>query len=505
MSRLLSFNGWTTSNSINENIQAAKLFLTKRYIAKQEGIRVEDVTREQAEDRENQKRALDNEHYREILNIVGTNHGYVYPFVKFVVNCRATIDELRDLYSKITTYAGSLKSLPMSIEEYSNVPTVNGKRSIVSLFEEFETIESSRRQKKHDWIIEKVGSGLRHSIKNTLSKQQINRLLLAAEAIDQIDKMIGETLNPKTGQLMTHKAAFLSKSNAFSTGESYLERAEHKANGVKQQTVEMVVDKLRTLEPEAGIIYNKDLIIVLAIRTERAQHAVCSIGEWCINRNMWSSYGGASNAIQINIFDYNRTMHDPMFLVGTTIKAGRVTNSHDLYNDGIVRSNDPREQFTRLGYPTQLINDVMSTADSELIIKQFVTGLGIDTSSPEKSLNLAIISGYGASETNPQLRQVFIDFVRTHVVGRISDEKAIEVFSKLGILSEFSARIFNTLGLREEIREKIIAKNRELLTNLRSIVDRCGFDFNQKATTAVMQADKIAELLQNGDTVPGID
>ena len=95
MSRLLSFNSWTASNSINENIQSAKLFLTKRYVAKQEGIRVEDVTREQAEDRENQKRALDNEYYREILNIVGTNHGYVYPFVKFVVNCRATIDELR--------------------------------------------------------------------------------------------------------------------------------------------------------------------------------------------------------------------------------------------------------------------------------------------------------------------------------------------------------------------------------------------------------------------------
>jgi hypothetical protein len=501
MNRLLSFNRWSTSNSINENIQSAKLFLTKRYVARQEGIRVEDVTREQAEDRENQRKALDNDFYRGILNIVGSNHGYVYPFVKFVVNCRATLDELRDLYSNITKYAGSLKSLSMSIDEYSKVPTVDGKRSIDALLGEFENIKDSKDLKKHDWIIEQVHASLRNSIKAALTRDQIKRLLSAAAIIDGIDKRLGEQLNPKTGNVLSHKSAFLSKTNAFSSATEYLERAEDKARGVKQINVNLVANNAAKLEPNAHIIYQDDTIIAIAIRTEAAQKELCSLGEWCINRNAWNSYGGASKSIQINIFDFNKTMQDPMHLTGTTITNGKVTASHDLYDAGIKDGSDPTTHFTKLGYSNQIVSEIVSSIDSELLIKELVTGVGLDARSPAKSLRHILISGYSSNILNQQIKTILSGFVENHIIGNISDTDAISVFSELGILSEFSAKIFNMLNLQDTAKNTIIAKNQEIITSLNTIINRLGYDFNKKATTIVQESDKISEILQNGDTI----
>ena len=498
MSRLLSFDGWTASNSINENIQAAKIFLTKRYVSKKEGIPVEDVTQSQAEDRENQKMALDNPHYKAILNIVGTNHGYVFPFVKFVVNSRATSEELTDLYNKITQYAGSLKSLPMSIEEYSNRADVNGIRSIDSLFSEFDRIELRR---KHNWIIEKVNRELRQNIKSTLTPDEIDRLIKAAAKMDKVDDEEGSFIDSETGKETNNKYSFLSKTNAFTDAQLFLQRAEEKAAGLDNVSIREVAKKLRALEPEASIVYSNEDAIVLAIRTDRAQKELCGLGDWCINRGSWDSYGGKPNAVQINVFNFKRSLSDPLHLVGTTITDGRVTNSHNIPNQSVVKSQDPRTHFTELGYSEDVIDAIISSISNELTVKQFVTGKGLDTSSPIKALETAIRGGYSESSMNPQLKSVMMMFIKKHIVDKISEADAVQTLSKRGILNEIAAKVFNTLNLSEESRRAVLTKNEEIFNNLKDIVNRCGLAFNNSVTTVVESYDAIKKILDEGTTI----
>lgn len=493
MSNVLSFSNWSKTDQLNENIQAAKSFLLKRN-ADRLGIEVSEIP---AED---QQKILNNPEYKAILELLKSNHGYVYPFVKFRFEHGASMDQLRELYQKIKDNAGVLSTLPMTIEEYSNQSLINNVPSIEALIDEFENIEVRR---KHKWIIDKVNGDLRRSIK-TLPLSQIDRLYKAAAIIDKADAEAGDFEDPETGKTTNNRISLLSKTNAFTDASKYIDWVEEYAQGVANSDVKAKIDELRNLEPEAGVVYNRGGYLVLSIRTERAQKALCSLGAWCINRNMWSSYGGKSNALQINIFNFNKPLTDIMHLTGTTITDDRVTNAHDKDNTNIVKSSNIKDHFLGLGYPSDLVDRIVSSISQEHAIKKLVTGLGIDTSDSKKLLASLIQTSYKLdAEPNDSIKNIIIKLVKDNLTNKLSEEQIIETYGKYGILSVTSARLANLLipNMSPQNKDKLIEANDKIFDSLKSILLRVGNDYNTSLTSAILNEEKIKEILISGDTI----
>jgi hypothetical protein len=492
MSTILSFSNWSRDNQLNENIQAAKAFLLKK-AADHRGLGVSDISVE------DQQKILNNPDYKAILELLKSNHGYVFPFVKFRFEHGADLSQLRELYQKIKDNAGSLSSLSMTIEEYSNQSTVNGVPSIEALIDEFYKIESRR---KHKWVIDKVNGDLRRSIK-ALPLDQIDRLYRAAALIDKADADAGDFTDPETGRVTNNRLALLSKTNAFSDGAKYITWVEEYTQGVANSDVTAKIAELRKLEPEAGLIYNKDGYVVLGIRTESAQKALCSVGIWCINRGAWSSYGGKPKAIQINIFNFNKPITDVMHISGTTITDDRVTASHDKNDDSIIRSTNPRDHFLGLGYSQELVDAIVLNIPREYAIKKLVTDFNIDTSNPEKLLTDLIKASYQLDNTSDNSITRIIDLVKNNILNNLSEDQIIEIYKSIGILSQVSAMFLNNAipNLSLDTKNKLIEINDKKVSQLKAIFSRVGADFNKALTSVISNEENIKNILMSGDTI----
>jgi hypothetical protein len=501
---LLSFLQWSNSNQLNESIQAAKAYLIKRYRDSQ-SQNVEGEGKEYVPSAEDDRLALENPEYKKILQLVGDKPGYVYPFVKFRFENGNSLSQLRNLFQIIKDDPGIIQALPMSIEKYSSQRRVNGVDSLEELMSQINTITERR---KHRWVIEKVNGSLRRSIKATLSDEEIGRLYDAAKVIDDVDSRTGPFIDPETGKATDLRGSLLKKSNAFSNAGLYLTWVEEMADGAANSSSNEKVKAITKLEPEAGVIYNRGGYLAISIRTERAQKKLCSVANWCINRGWWKNYAGKNGYLQINIFNFNRPVTDPMHITGTTIdNRGEINTSHDKNDKSLYKTNDPEKHFSDLGYPDDLVKAIVDSFSREKTIKQLIVELGVDTASPEKLLSNVITGSYKLNlESHEEIRNIMIEIINDHIGPRVSKQDILAAFMKLGVLSAVSAEILNLLipDLSAEERENLVKNNDRILnspnTGLKAIFLRKGRDAYPMLTAAVDDEEKIKSILNGTDT-----
>jgi hypothetical protein len=495
---LLSFSHWRRSNQLNENIQSAKVYLIKKY-KDSLAQKVEGEGKEYVPSAEDERRALENPEYKKILELVEDKPGYVYPFVRFRFENGNSFPQLKSLFQTIKNDPGIISSLPMSIEKYSSQSTVNGVDSLEALMDQIHTITERR---KHRWVIEKVNGPLRRSIK-TLSEEKIGRLYTAAKLIDDVDDQVGMFKDPETGKETNIRSSLLRKSNAFSDASKYLNWVEEMANGAVTSNSTSKVNSIKALEPEAGIIYNNAGYLAISIRTEKAQMDLCSVANWCINRGSWNNYAGKNGYIQINIFNFNKPVTDPMHIVGTTIdNHGEVDSSHDKNDTSLVQSNNPEKHFRDLGYPDDLVKAVINSFSLEKTIKKFVVELGVDTASAEKLLSTVITGSYKLNlESQDEIRNIMIRIIMDHIGPKVSRQDIMSVFMKFGVLSTFSARVLNLLilDISAEEKESLLKNNDRILnapnTGLKEILLRKGRAAYPMVTAAVDDEEKIKDII----------
>lgn len=498
MNGILNFSQWDNFTSLNENVKAAKSFLIKRYAEKN---KLEEITPE------DEKKALNSKEYNQIREILKGNDGYVYAFVKFYFNHEASMNDLRQLYQLIKDNAGSLNSLPMTIEEYSKEDTVNGVNPFEALMDQFHNIEERR---KYRWIIDKVNGDLRRSIKS-MPPEMIDRLYKAAKLIDEADAEAGDFKDPETGKVTNNRISLLVKSNAFKDGIIYLKWVEDYADGVSNSELSSKVNSLRALQPEAGILYNKNGYLAMSVRTEHAQKELCSVANWCINRGSqwWNSYGGAPGSLQFNIFNFNLPVTNVLHIVGTTIKAdGSVQTSHNKNDDPIVKSKDPFEHFTKLGYPEDLVRSLINSMDTEYTIKNIVTDLGIDTSNPSELLFSLVKSTYRINlDIEDSIRNIIVGIIRDQLSTKISREDVLAIYMKFGVLSTFSARILNILlpNLSDAEKKQLLDNNDRIISDpgrgLRAILARTGRGAYPQLAKAVDSEEQIKDIINSGESI----
>jgi len=500
MNGVLTFSQWAKSFTLNENVKDAKRYLIKRYAEKHN---IEEITPE------DERKAVDIKQYNQIRELVGSNDGYVYTFIKFHFEQKIPItgaDDVRltikNMYKKIKDHAGMLNTLPMTIEQYSNAPTIGNITGFESLMDEFDRYDL---RKKHNWVIEKVNGDLRRSIKQ-MDKEQINRLYAAAKIIDDIDEE-SEKPYPES-----QRFSILKKSAAFKEGLVYLNAIESTADGLSNSDVNQKINELRAIEPEAGLVYVGQGYLVISVRTQRAQLELFKIVDntWCLNYGkQHKNYGGQKGYLQYNIFNFNLPVTDQLYIVGNTIdETNRLKNSHQMNDNRIEKSSNFAEHLRILGYPDELISQVIKSLSIEREIKTIIEQLGIETAKPIDLLLSLVKSTYIIDmDVEENIRNVVVGIIRDQLSTKISREDILELYMKFGVLSTFSARVLNILlpNLTDDEMTKLLNRNDQLFNDpsrgFKLILAKNGRSMYPTVTKAVDNEEKIKDIIVSGESI----
>ena len=564
MSNILSFSNWTSTNILNEDVKRAKKYLEELYklddktpdvdqdeqspIVNREDQDIdqsnalidtlptepEEAQTEQPDNVNRPSREEATELYDRIRELLKNNDGYVYAFLKFAIdhnipmNAPEGKDSLTLLYSLIKKYASSLNLLPMSIEEYAMSDTIRGVDSFEALMDDFGKFET---RKKYKWVIDGVKAPLRNSIRE-LSKTDLtllDKLYTAAEQIDVYDEKNrpAPELDPETGEpkidsatgkpvplidpvtkkpFISQRTRVLIKSNAFSDASVYLKAVEDTAEGLSNPSVIKKIEEIEAVEPEAELIYSNNGYMVIAVRTEAAQKELFKLVAtiWCLNYGRWYQYGGLPDRVQYNIYNFNLPTNDRMHLVGNTIDfTGTLKNCHDRNDDPIKKSDDPKENLEKHGYPADLINAMIDSIDREKIIKPFVANTGgMDSTDPSASLTNIIKASYKV-DIGSSFESIMLKIIKNQILGKLSEDQITKVYSKTGVFTPFSARLLNTLipNMSEYSQIQILEKNSSSINFLKEVVNNLGPEYNIRVTSIVDNAEEIKDIINSGEPI----
>jgi hypothetical protein len=417
-----SFSNWLAGHSLNENISAAKIYMQKRYAKR---LR-KDPNALTPEERD---KALTEPAYLQILEIVKAYPGYAMPFIKFHFDHGATIQDLTQLLEIVKTKKYLIQQLTMPIEQWSNIEPVNGIKGFEQLMDEIRTME---RAKDAKWFMEALPKPLRDQYRLLDGERKKEAITLAIQL-----KELGESA---IGRLFAKIKAMSSW-----TIEQVLEYTANYVKGFANLGLSKKVKELEELEPEAGVIYSDEQYLVMSMRTENAQKKLCSVANWCINRGSFSSY--ASDAVQLNIFNFGTDPSDPLFLTGTTVYYnGKVRTSHDINDRHIMKSSDPTEHLTQLGYPQALVSNVVQELATEMMVKKVVYDLKLDKTKPVELLFNIIKQSYLVDPAaNQDSLNIVLHIVDTRIKENLTQDQVLKMYKDQGVLSKFSAQLVKML------------------------------------------------------------
>lgn len=389
-----NFSNWKnykTEGYLVENVDAAKSFMVKR-LAREQEIAPADLTEE------DKKKALENKQFLEIMELTKDMTGYALPMVKFHFNQEIPIgfrNEINNFdpekffgddeqnqreISSISQLLGWLKTrkvlierLPMSVDQYASRPTEQGQiTGFESLADAIRTVELNQKGK---YFIDRLTDKYKKQFKQ-LSPEKQQALYDIGNSFRKFDM---EAAKIGTIKEKFPSNVFLKKIRAYEQEvdiEGFILKAQTNLKALNDASYQKIIEKIRSLSPQVGIVYDEPPYLVLSCRTEQAQKDLCSIANWCINRGHWGSYAGSQSdpGLQINIFNLDLPVSDVYYLTGTTIKYdGRVTASHDKNDGNIIHQGSRKsiyDHFRGLGYPEDLCKTLEYVIPIEIMTKK---------------------------------------------------------------------------------------------------------------------------------------
>jgi hypothetical protein len=513
-----SFSQFIKGSELNETIAAAKKYLFDNFRDQVDQVELgpdetgEEDSAETILRKKEGKWLRGNRDYQKILEIVGRNQGYVGPFVKFRFKDGAPISvgaednrpSLEKLFDLMKENPQAVSQLPMKIEEYAEMKREGATTGFIALWDDLGRISS---RKKYKWIVDEIKGDLRQSVRR-LSPEEIDRLFAAAKVIDDADSAAEiEPTDPTSNRKL-----LLKSSRRYRTGEDYLEFAESSAEGVSNLDIAEKVRTIRSFEPEAAALYNKNGILAMSIRTARAQKEICSnVSNWCINDWAWNTYAGKNpEDLQINVYDFNRSVNDVKFTVGTTIHKVRegeykVVNSNDKANTYSTKmSDDPEEHFIKLGYPATLAKAIVDALPTESTIKAIVTDLKIESKTSKDLLTSVVFSSWKIDlDQRPEAIDPVLNIIEDRVSVEMSPKEIYDVYMEKGWVTVFSAKLFNLFfpNLSDDDRKEVLAEAYKTFKDYKEMVAYHGPDKYPLATAALRKGKEILRILKTGESI----
>jgi hypothetical protein len=443
------------------------------------------------------------------MDLIKDSTGYALPMVKFHFDQGVKIgrkedvenfdvelyygenfDNARDI-SSISELLGWLKKrshlisqLPMSVDQFASINPETGQKGFEMLADSIRTLERNLQAK---WLVDRLTGKLKREFRE-LSPEKQQVFYNIAHSFQKLDKEAKE-LNKSKENYPSNR--FLGKIAQMSNDNWGVDRIiDYAVNLIKaynDASYKKIIEKLRELEPEAGIVYDESPYLALAVRTEQAQKDLCAIANWCINRGSWGRYAG-NTGVQINIFDFDLPTSDPLYLTGTTITYdGKITDSSDINNLNIMNSGSGKsiyDHFREIGYPEDLCKSLEETVPLEIITKRTL-----------EKINATATSGGSVQDRARNIAKSLYDVADQKISGKIKQEEwsaILRVVSEilnnqnnnlmdaikgkyleagvhsLGSLSIFETFILDLLNPNE--KEEILEKTNGIFDKMRNVV-----------------------------------
>jgi len=476
---LESFRVWLDIQRIDENISATKGFMQSRY-AEQLNKRANELTPEEREE------ALRDEDYLKIVDLTKGYPGYAMPFIKFYFEQGVTLEQLGEILNIARNEKHILQQLSKPIDQWANTAEVDGLTGFAQLTNEISAI---RRAKEAKWFVDDMPRELRDRYRSS-SKDKQEALNDLAIELKKMDGRIVKRLIAKIKSLSTWPIE-----DVTSYVASYVK-------GYQNLGLQKKMEELENIAPQAGILYSDSGYLVMSMRTEKAQKELCSVGVWCINKGSFYNY--ADKGLQINIFNFSLESTDRMYLVGTTITFdGKVTNCHDINNTSIIRSTDPRKNYEMLGYPEDLIEEVMDKFDRECSIKKAVDTFykkSNDLTVPKIIESLIISSKALIEGTITEKEWENISGIVAEIIAeqkKITKNDFMKEFKEMGIFNQAGLNVFDAIIGNDYTKsdiEDILASTEFVIAEIENILNSGGGQ-NQK------DLEKFQTVLKNKDEI----
>ena len=455
-----NYDNWSKYNSINENIRSAKDWYIKNW-AEEKRIDLKALTPEQREEILNTSDLVN-----KVLAIVSNSPGYATAFLKFAVNHGAKPEELNEILPKILDKT-IVSNLPMGIDQYANMDEINGVNGFEALADNINSIE---RRRKGKWFVDSLPNvqGLRSNVK-AQSKEILNRYYDLGYIIEN-DPTLNSKYSKKDIDEVIKKRLF-GMTSGITDPINFIDIAEEYLYSYLSSDVSAKLEEIYEIEPEAGVLFANNRYLAISVRTESAQKKICAISiAWCItSRNAFDSYASGDN-LQINIFDFGVPPTDNFYLTGATIdRRGNITAAFDLKNNNIKKSTNLRNHLTDLGYPENLINRVIEAIPIETVIKSAVYSFGLDDNNLSKTLTNIITKSYSYPiEDDAEALRIILQILKNRIANNLPKEQIVDLYLKYGILSTFSAKLFNTLlgDVSPETKTKLLTSTEEIFSRL---------------------------------------
>lgn len=438
-----------------ENVQAAKDYLIKQY-ADKKGIKPSEI------DAEEKKAVLSARVFTEIRDMLQKSPGYTLAFLKFRMDQKAQMDELKEILDNLQKYKGQINELPMSVEDYAKYVVKKDDEDTRPGYELLgdELRNFERKRKVKDFYNE-----LTPRMKKAFSSATDNQI----EELTAISNKLKSLPDAKSEDGVANAWKSFSKNmKKYDDTRTYPEYSDEKKafkDLIKDalefteswgQSEDKLLGKLKSLGPQVGILYSKNGYIVMSARTPEAQRAVCADTNWCIRTDstFWS-YGGGR--VQFNIINSNAPVTDPLSLIGITINADGTVHTDATRPNSRLRDDNGntfktyQSALKGLGYPAELVDSVEKAFSREVDIKLALEHYYKDGSNlePKKIIESLITMSKGfLAGSMPQEDWENIAGIVSEIIFTdkgLSKSQFMKIFKGNGIYTEATWKVFDTI------------------------------------------------------------
>lgn len=504
---------------IYESVDQAKNYLLKRYAIQNE-IKTSDI------DEEIKKKILNDPKFLEVKELTSKNPGYTPMFTKFRFDQKASMENLREIISKLEEYKQTLKSdLPMPVTDYEKViPDEEDQRpGWERLNDDLTSIKWKRKLKK---LYNEFTPGLKRMFARA-TPEQIEELSQSAVNLENIKKE-KEDMNPSTEKLEKTTAW-----KSFSWGikkyedtvtypqfkdpqvaidkmikdiQTHIENWNKEEVEVREGEDSEILKKIKALGAGAGILYAKKGYIVASVRSPKSQEIFCDsivYNRMCIRSesNFWS-YG--QGRVQFMLVNENLPDPDKYHLIGFTVDPEqKITAAYDRHNHTFYLPDGSKpktlsELLNGMDYPKDLIETVLSKFEKETHIKVSMERFNRDAANLTKDriidslfdLSKGLLKGLMDESEWQEIAGTVSKLIFEDRNMKKSD--FLEVFRENGILNQSALNVFDALigkdATSSDIKQ-IISSTEEMLDTLpfalelyKEKTEKRGYDPNVEAS-----------------------
>lgn len=472
-----SFTNWKNIIHVNEDLAAAKTYMINRYKNKQTGGSSNRLNTNDTVDLtpEEKDAALLDSDYLKILKLTEPFPNLTLAFVKFHfdqnIPIKSGVLNLTNLANQLSDPATNaiIKALPKQIIQYANQEKTGDQLGHGSGFEDLtdQITKGIMKKSVYSEILDKIPNPLRSLIKAEPEDSLVKIVNLLIE-LSSLNKKIGEFIetdkdSPIFGQPTTVLRNFFLLISAYKNKpvKDFYEKINNMVKGLSSNKAEKIATAI-DLEPQVKILYNSDNYLAFSVRTEAAQKKLCSEAHWCLNTGSFKTY--ASNAVQLNIINYNEPIATAKYITGTTINfdSGDVTSSSDYNNLNIKKSSNLETHLLQNGYPEQVVNSIVSQMPSEILIKYALYSIGDSSVGLLTFIEKMITSTYKQPSTKTTVigklnLDEIIEIIQPQITKYLDERKLVDLYKKYGILSLDSVKLFKLLlpNISEENKAEI--------------------------------------------------